>query len=143
MAKVEISGKEVVFNSNALFLLKYKQIFGEDVLKVLFPIFKAFVPVAKALEIVDVDNLTVQDLGVILPELLDNAEDIEILDLYKILYTMALSADKNIGDFETWLGSFETFPIFDVVSELFPELLQSLSSSIKSKKNMKIQEMKK
>ena len=136
MAKVEISGKEVVFNSNALFLLKYKQIFGEDVLKVLFPIFKAFVPVAKALEIVDVDNLTVQDLGVILPELLDNAEDIEILDLYKILYTMALSADKNIGDFETWLGSFEVFPIFDVVSEVFPELLKSLSSTVHSKKNI-------
>ena len=136
MAKVEISGKEVVFNSNALFLLKYKQIFGEDVLKVLFPIFKAFVPVAKALEIVDVDNLTVQDLGIILPELLDNAEDIEILDLYKILYTMALSADKNIGDFETWLGSFEVFPIFDVVSEVFPELLKSLSSTVHSKKNI-------
>ena len=143
MAKVEISGKEVVFNSNALFLLKYKQIFGEDVLKILFPIFKAFVPVAKALEIVDVDNLTVQDLGVILPELLENADDIEILDLYKILYAMALSADKNIGDFETWLGSFDEFPIFDIVAEVFPELLQSLSSSIKSKKNMKIQEMKK
>ena len=143
MAKVEISGKEVVFNSNALFLLKYKQIFGEDVLKVLFPIFKAFVPVAKALEIVDVDNLTVQDLGIILPELLDNAEDIEILDLYKILYTMALSADKNIGDFEEWLGSFEVFPIFDVVSEVFPELLKSLSSTVHSKKNMKVPEMKK
>ena len=136
MAKVEISGKEVVFNSNALFLLKYKQIFGEDVLKVLFPIFKAFVPVAKALEIVDVDNLTVQDLGIILPELLDNAEDIEILDLYKILYAMALSADKNIGDFEEWLGSFEVFPIFDVVSEVFPELLKSLSSTVHSKKNI-------
>ena len=143
MIKVEIDGKEVKFNSNALFILKYKQVFKKDVLKVVFPIFKAFVPLAKSVEIIDVDNLTLKDLGIILPELLENAEDVEILDLYQILYAMALSADKSIGDFEEWLGSFDEFPIFDIVAEVFPELLQSLSSSIKSKKNMKIQEMKK
>lgn len=139
MIKVEIDGKEVKFNSNALFILKYKQIFKVDVLKVVFPIFKALIPLIKTTENLDIDKLDIKDLALILPELLDNAEEIEILDLYKILYAMALSANKEIGDFEEWLGSFDEFPIFDIVGQVFPELLDSLSSSIKSKKNIQNQ----
>lgn len=139
MIKVEIDGKEVKFNSNALFILKYKQIFKVDVLKVVFPIFKALIPLIKTIENLDIDKLDIKDLALILPELLDNAEEIEILDLYKILYAMALAADKEIGDFEEWLGSFDEFPIFDIVGQVFPELLDSLSSSIKSKKNIQNQ----
>lgn len=143
MIKVGIDGKEVKFNSNALFILKYKQIFKEDVLKVVFPIFKALIPLIKTTENLDIDKLDIKDLALILPELLDNAEEIEILDLYKILYAMALAADKEIGDFEEWLGSFDEFPVFDIVGQVFPELLDSLSSSIKSKKNIQNQVTKK
>ncbi|WP_100065112.1 hypothetical protein [Miniphocaeibacter massiliensis] len=136
MITVKIDNRDVKFSCSAIFAFNYKKVFKQDVLKVIMPMIKAIVPLT---EVIKEDGNGQSEIGIsgivsLLPQVLDNAEDIELLDVYKILYALALTADKNIGDFESWLGSFEKFPIFDVVGKVFPDLLNSLSTTIESKK---------
>lgn len=134
MIKVVIGEKEVKFNTNALFVLKYKNIFKQDVMKVLFPILKALAPLIGALQTLDSNNLKTEDLEILLPKLIESGEDLELLDFYKILYAMAISANKEIGDFEEWLGSFDEFPLFEIIAQVFPELVKSMGASVTPKK---------
>ena len=51
-----------------------------------------------------------------------------------IIYLLAKTADKEIGDIFEWYGSFESFPVFEVFGELQELLLGNMQTIVKKAK---------
>lgn len=67
----------------------------------------------------------------------------EMVDVLNLLWAFAKNADPDIGAPEIWFGTFDEFPIIDVMREFIPALLESLGSKKKLvKKNTKMTEEK-
>ena len=64
-------------------------------------------------------------------------DDLDHLDmdiLYDIIWTMAKSADKTIPDPYEWLDGFETFPLKEIMPEVYDLIENSMPKSKKSKR---------
>ena len=106
-----IDGKEVNFKSTGATPLRYKTQFNED-------FFKA---ITKMQALANVKG------GITL-------KHIELIDFdtfYNIAWTMAKTADPTIPDPITWLDSFETFPILDIISELAEMIISTIDGKKK------------
>lgn len=69
---------------------------------------------------------------------LESIYNFEITDVCNLIWAFAKNANEDIGDVQSFYGSFETFPIIDVVNELLPTLLESLGSKKKLTKNTRV-----
>lgn len=105
---IEISGQQVNFKSTGAVPKRYKMQFQRD-----------FFADLMAMNIGNGKKSTVEDIRKI---------DFDVF--YDIAWTLAKTADKSIPDPLSWLDSFDTFPIMDIL----PELQDMLASSISSKK---------
>lgn len=62
-------------------------------------------------------------------------EDLDHLDfepIFNFVWVLAKTADRTIPEPEEWLDGFEEFPL----SEIMPQIMDLLSSSIQSKKKL-------
>lgn len=109
---VRIDGQNVKFKSTGALPMRYKAQFGRDFFQDLF----------KMQAVVDAKNKEQPTL-----------EDIEKMDFdtfYKIIWTLAKTADKNIPEPMEWLDTFGEFPIMDVLDEV----MEMIESTIQAKK---------
>ena len=101
-----IDGKEVNFKSTGATPFRYKAQFGED-------FFKAITKMQLLAELKD--GFT--------------AENIDLIDFdtfYNLAWTMAKTADKDLPDPITWLDSFDSFPIVEIISELAELIISTI-----------------
>ncbi|MBU5254194.1 hypothetical protein KQI46_20080 [Lysinibacillus capsici] len=110
-----IDNKPVKFKSSGAVPKRYKMQFGRDFFKDLI-----------GMGIVDKDYNNLEE-----NEQLKAIEKIDFDMFYDIAWTLAKTADKTIDDPLTWLDSFDTFPIVDIVAEL----QEILAATISTKKN--------
>lgn len=112
---IMIDDKPVIFKSSGAVPKRYKMQFGRDFFKDLI-----------GMGIVDKDYDKLSE-----NEQLKIIQKIDFDIFYDIAWTLAKTANKEIGDPLTWLESFDTFPIVDIASEL----QDILAATISSKKN--------
>lgn len=104
---VSIGGKDIVLDNNASILIRYKTMFGGDLMQ-------------------DYNNLV---LAIGQP-LTDNIS----LPAIRIIYVMAAAADKEIKPFEDWLSDFESFPVGEMVVAAVE--LMAATLEIRTEKNL-------
>ena len=51
-----------------------------------------------------------------------------------IIYLLAKTADKEIGDIFDWYGSFDSFPVFEVFGELQELMMANMQQTVKKAK---------
>ena len=104
--------KEVQFSTSFAWCFVYKSQFGQDPARVFMPAIKR-----------------VTERG---DENAESAiyEDIGLVGVAQIAWSMAKLCDKQVPDPITWVASFgDDFPALDIVTELIPEAIQSCFSS--------------
>lgn len=99
---VNIGGKKIKLKANARNLLVYRDAFSEDMLRPQWN----FIDNARAGALDKMDGL----------------------ELAKITWTLAKTADSSVEDFDNWLDSFDSFPVIDVVNALTDVVLSNLTS---------------
>ncbi|UPO88338.1 hypothetical protein [Niallia sp. Man26] len=110
---VMIDGKQVQFKSNGATPLKYKMQFRKD-------FFAEILKLHKLGKLKNLDEIDDDVLGTL---------DFEVF--YNIAWTFAKTADSSLPDPETWLESFNEFPIFDFISELQEMIMANIQSKKK------------
>ncbi len=106
---IKIDDKDVRFQANAAFIFVYRKHFGED-------------------PIVALHKLDKTTKGFVNQEI----EDWDTTIFYKIIWTLAKLADRNLLELEDWLYTFESFPVMDIfeqVADLITELVRTNISS--------------
>ncbi|MGG3888645.1 hypothetical protein [Metabacillus fastidiosus] len=109
-----IDDKEVRFKSTGGSAIRYKAQFGRDF----------FADVAKLSSLEKLAKIKEEDF---------KPEDLEGLDttfFYNIAWVFAKTADDTIGDQLTWLDSFDTFHIMDIITDL----MELITATLKTKK---------
>ncbi|MEK4148916.1 hypothetical protein NST02_17795 [Robertmurraya sp. FSL W8-0741] len=109
---IVIDGREVKLKSTGATALRYKAQFQQDFFNDLFKLVKG----GKVGEDGKVDPSTIESM------------DFEFF--YNFTWVLAKQADKKIEDPLTWLDSFDSFPIMDII----PEIQDLLYKTIQSKK---------
>ena len=109
---ITIDGRQVKFKSTGAFLLRYKAQFHRDALK---DIYKMQSIINEENQITDIDAL-----------------DLEVF--YDLLWTLAMTADKNIDPPLEWLDGFDEFPLMDIIPEVMDLILGCITTSVDSKK---------
>jgi hypothetical protein len=108
-----IDGRQVKFKSTGAFLMRYKAQFGRDALKDIYKMQKA----------VNSGNGAIDSV------------DLEIF--LNLVWTLAKTADSSIDPPMEWLDTFETFPLFDIMSEIINLIFSCLFPEVESKKKRK------
>ena len=109
---IVIDGKNVMFKSTGALPMRYKAQFGRDFFQDLFKM-------QDAAEMKGKKQPTIKDI-----------EKLDFDTFYKIIWTLAKTADKTIPEPLEWLDSFEEFPIMDVLDEV----MEMIESTIQAKK---------
>jgi hypothetical protein len=112
---IDIDGKQVTFKSSGAIPKRYKMQFQRDFFKDLLGL--------------GITNHNFNELSE--EDKLQAIRQIDFDMFYDIAWTFAKTADPEIKDPLTWLDSFDTFPII----EILPQIQDLLSASISSKKN--------
>lgn len=118
---VPIDGRDVAFAIKASFPLRYYEQFGEDVFSSLLPLAGEIVSAVQSVD-ADPGQLTPAAIG----EILQHVYTARAVDLQRMIYICARTADDDIPDIVTWYDSFEVFPFLDVLKAVGPAFLQSL-----------------
>lgn len=105
--KLNIGGKSVRFQANALFPVKYKSEFKRDIFKDL-----------KYLE-------SMQNINT------SNIDQFDIDVLYNIVWTLAWFGDRSIPDRDEWLLSFNEFDVYEIIPKVIDLLTESLATTKK------------
>lgn len=130
---IKIGDKAVKLKATASFVLRYKSEFGEDILVKLTPMISA---IAKAASETD-------DMAEIIVKMLEASPNLEAVELLRIVYILAKTADPDIEDFFTWLDGFDHFPLDEIIPEAFGLVIDNLlSTGVTKKKTAKTTQMK-
>ena len=105
---VMIDEKEVVLKATGFTPILYKQHFKEDLFNALIKAIGGYEMVLKSF-----DTETTEE-----ERSLKLLEGLDMTFFYQLLWVNARSADKNIGDLETWLGQFSNVPILELIEVL-------------------------
>ena len=145
---IQIGGKDVKFKFTLSAFYIFKNQFSYDAMNKIVPTigeilsnldFNAFLIEEKDKEEVVVGGDIMNAIG----RTLEATFNFEMVDILNLIWAFAKNADTNIGAPETWFGTFDEFPIIDVMREFIPALLESLGSKKKLvKKNTKTTEEK-
>lgn len=135
---LRIGESPVEINSSAGWLYTYREQFGHDILVVLMPAIEATINLMyKALQdsgIKEGDDMS-KLLGGIDEEAISEAiitlSSMQFTTITNIVWALAKNADDKIPEPRTWLNSFETFPVDEVV----PKVIGAVIESSTSKKN--------
>lgn len=145
---INIGGKDVKFKFTLSAFYIFKNQFSYDAMNKIVPTigeilsnldFNAFVIEGKDKEEVVVGGDVMNAIG----RTLEATFNFEMVDILNLLWAFAKNANTDIASPEVWFGTFDEFPIIDVMKEFIPALLESLGSKKKLvKKNTKTTEEK-
>lgn len=125
---INVGEKELTLSTNIFFAFNFKNQFGYDVLTVVLPIIS---------QILENMRLSAEDLSenqiVDLSAIVDGISGLELVDLIGLIWAMAKTNDPTIPPPEQWLKQFDEFPIYDILKEVIPDLMQS---AVTKKKTM-------
>jgi hypothetical protein len=107
---ITIDGRQVRFKSTGAFLLRYKAQFGRDAMQDLLKLSQAL-----DTETGEVTNLDALDLEV----------------FFNLAWTLAKTADPGTPDPFTWLDTFDSFPLDEVLPQVSDLLLASIQGTKK------------
>lgn len=113
---ITIDGKAVDFKITASFPIRFENQFGYDILQALLPTVAEIFDGMK-----DAENKEDE-----VSAILNNLMSLKLTDIQKLVWVFAQTADKDIPEIIDWYDSFEEFPMFDVLKELGPSVLNSL-----------------
>ena len=142
---IQISGKDVKFKFTLSAFYIFKNQFSYDAMNKIVPTigeilsnmdFDAFIidEKAKGKEEETIGGDVMNAIG----RTLEATFNFEMVDVLNLLWAFAKNADPTIKSPEIWFGTFDEFPIIDVMREFIPALLESLGSKKKLvKKNTK------
>lgn len=111
---IEIDGKQVPFKSTGAVPKRYKMQFQRDFFNDLLSM--------------GVTNINFEEISE--EQKIEAIRKMNFDMFYDIAWTFAKTADSKIPEPLTWLDSFESFPII----EILPELQEMLAASISTKK---------
>ena len=100
---IELDGKLVPFKSTGGVPKRYMAQFGRDLLKDML---------GMGINIIDLENSTEQE------QLEWMRENIDFNIFYDIAWTFAKTANPSIPEPLTWLDTFETFPIYEMMNQI-------------------------
>ena len=153
---ITIGEKEVRINNNVAWTMEYREQFGEDILPAIMPLFSTFV---ETLTAIVGESITEGELGkktlsinAVVGALEGRTLDI-FLPLYQseftklglnVIWSMAKAADQTIAPPKEWFNEFETFPL----DEVLPQVYKVMAAGVVSSKNLErltnlIEEIKK
>ena len=149
---IKIDNKEIKLNNNAVWMMEYRDQFGEDILPKIMPLIGTVTELmASIMEEMDGDKVTLQTLAASVRgrafELLMPMVQANFVDLVvNVTWAMAKAADEDIDPPKQWLKQFDTFPVDVIVPEVYGLAFKGLVSSknlgrlktlMKDLKNMK------
>ena len=123
--KPKIGEKSVSLRANASFLLIYKDEFGREALADVFPMLQMVLPIIGLAQGEALDSTNALAL-------VDGIEKFNTETLVNLIWAMAKNADPSIDEPREWLDTFDDFPLFDILAELTPFLLESMISKKKA-----------
>ena len=133
--QISIGDQQVELSSSAGWLYVYRAQFGRDILPDLMPIIESVVDMAtKVLGKLEGTTIEFKDVMTSMDEdtvtdIMINLSTLELTTMLNIVWAMAKKADKTIEPPEDFFDRFETFPIDEVVPEIFRMILESSIST--------------
>lgn len=121
---ITIDGRKVPFKASASIAHRYKAHFNKDLLDIAMPLISSVYAGMQEGEL---------DLELLFEKASYN---LELVDLYNLIWVMAKTADDSIPEPIAWFDSFEEFPGIDIAKELWKILLPSMLTTEESKKNL-------
>ena len=122
---IEISGRDVQFDTSLSWMLLYRTQFGSDPIDIVMPAIKAAIPLCNRAG----EEFTEADYDL----LTDVLSEISLTEGLQLIWSLARNADRKIDDPANWYHGFENFPLDDVLSEIVPALVESCISTKKFK----------
>ncbi|EHL17388.1 hypothetical protein HMPREF9630_00555 [Peptoanaerobacter stomatis] len=113
-----IDDKPVRLRATASFLKIYNAQTGKDFIPTIMPIFDKMI------------DSSISDA-------IHNIKGVQLIDVFNLIWALAKNADKDIPDPDTWLDSFENFPLDEIMPVVF-ELLLGTFFSVNFQKKTKI-----
>lgn len=114
---IYIDDKPIPLKSTAGTMKRYKAQFQKDYFAELMKLAKLMGTSDEST--FDLNKISYEDLG-----------NLDFEPLYNFIWVLAKTATPSIPDPQTWLDEFDSMPI----SEVFPQIIDLLESSIQSKK---------
>lgn len=128
---IKIDGKDIQFKASATFALKYKSYFDKDILTIILPAMSEVLRGLDGTGIIEESKDKTEITAEFLATILENLYSVEMVDILQIIWVCAKSADETIPDVETWIDSFDEFPIFEIAVEVFKLILPTFFSKKK------------
>jgi len=110
---VTIDGRKITFKADGATPLRYRVEFKRDY-------FADIIKMTSLLKDINSDEI--------------NYSQLDTSVFSDIIYLLAKTADKEIGDMFDWYASFDNFPIFEVFAELQDLLLSNMQTTVKKAK---------
>ena len=141
---ITIGEKEVRVNNNVSWAMDYREQFGEDILPAIMPLFSTLIETFTAIvgEAITEGELGKNTLSIssVVGALEGRTLDI-FLPLYQseftklglnVIWSMAKAADQTIAPPKEWFNEFETFPL----DEVLPQIYRVMAEGVVSSKNL-------
>lgn len=119
---IKISGREVTFKATGGVMYRYKEQFGREMLADAATV-QEFLETAKTRRVTRKDPKTGKIVLAHGKPVVDEVTEYDYTKLsleamYNLLWVYAKTADPSIPDPQTWLDSFDTFPVVDIYNQL-------------------------
>ena len=135
---IKIGDKEVRFNNRLGWVLTYRDQFGRDIIPTIMPLFAGLLDIVSGIigqnggeDITFESVIKLTDTDALMDALI-HLSGFELVEFLNIAWSMAKEADEDIPDPDTWLRSFDTFPLDIVV----PEVVSMAFNGMVSSKNL-------
>lgn len=121
---INIDGKDVKFSINFPMFIIYRNTFGVDMLETIIPGLTALAPALSQFAKGDMSEDSFIDA-------ISALNYFKVTDVINMLWASAKAANKDIPDVFEWISEFESFPVADIVKELYPIFIPSLVTTKK------------
>ena len=133
---IKIGDKEVRLNNNMAWTMEYKDQFGKDILPVMLPLMATVIEgissvIAEAGNDGTITTRTVAEtvqgrsVEILLPLFQAELGDIVV----NVVWAMAKAADETIEPPKKWIRQFDSFPLDEIVPEVFDMVTKGFVSS--------------
>lgn len=132
---IKLGDKEIRLNNRVGWVLTYRDQFGTDILPTIMPLFAGLLDIVSGvIAQTDGDDISLENVLRLIDtdsvmDALVHLSGFELAELLDITWAMAKEADEDLPDPETWLRSFEEFPLDIIVPEVFKMAFNGMVSS--------------
>ena len=116
-----INGEEINLKASGFTPILYKTNFKKDLFKELVKAVGGYNSIIS----LEKNDMSEEESAMLL------LENLDMSFFYELLWTNAKSADKYIADMETWLSSFDSLPIIELIEDLISLNFSNLESKKK------------